>query len=257
LVPDRARTATGGTAKQVRQSTPPDHSAKPTPPSRSAKLTPAIDLARPTPRGHTAKCTKVIANDRCAENRGTRHSENVTAERDKTLEGSLSRSRPQRPETQPHRNRGRLDNPLNVRTHILVHPDSWDSYQAADQERQLTGGKPPDRICENPGSVSKGANQRAPDNRAESLPKSVPPPDCDLTRSEMVPPAGLWPSQVGDQERQLTCEELLDRICEKHGSFSKGANQRAPDNRAEPLPKRCHPPIAAGRWPGRRIHRRR
>jgi hypothetical protein len=76
----------------------------------------------------------------------------------------LCRSRPQRPETQPHRNRGRLDHPLNVRTHILVHPDSWDSYQVADQERQLTCEEPPDRICENPGSFSKGANQRAQNN---------------------------------------------------------------------------------------------
>ena len=85
-------------------------------------------------------------------------------------------------------------------------------------------------------------------------PRWCHPPIADFPRSEMVPPAGLWPSQVGDQERQLTGAELPDRISENPGSFSKGANQRAPDNRAEPLPKtvppcdprRCHPPIAAG-----------
>ena len=60
--------------------------------------------------------------------------------------------------------------------------------QVADQECQLTGAELPDRICEKHGSFSKGAKQRAPDDRAEPLPKTVPPPDCWLFGSEMVPP---------------------------------------------------------------------
>jgi hypothetical protein len=48
---------------------------------------------------------------------------------------------------------------------------------------------------------------------------------------------GAYLGQAVDQERQVTCEEVSERICINLGIFSKGAKQRAPRKRAEPLPK--------------------
>ena len=53
---------------------------------------------------------------------------------------------------------------------------------------------------------------------------------------------GAYLGQAVDQERQVTCEEVPERICVCLGIFSKGAKQRAPDNRAEPLSKMVPPP---------------
>jgi hypothetical protein len=72
-------------------------------------------------------------------------------------------------------------------------------------------------------------------------------PCCSLPK--MVPPPGLWPSQVGDQERQLTCEELLDRICEKHGSFQRAPIRERQTTALNRSPKRCHPLVLDGATP--------
>ena len=53
---------------------------------------------------------------------------------------------------------------------------------------------------------------------------------------------GAYLGQAVDQERQVTCEEVSERICINLGIFSKGAKQRAPRKRAEPLPKMGPPP---------------
>ena len=57
---------------------------------------------------------------------------------------------------------------------------------------------------------------------------------------------GAFLGQAVDQERQVTCEEVSEKICVNLGIFSKGAKQRAPRKHAEPLPKMG--PLAELNW---------
>jgi hypothetical protein len=69
--------------------------------------------------------------------------------------------------------------------------------QAVDQERQVTCGEVPERICVNLGIFSKGAKQRAPRKRAEPLPKMGAP--AELTWGQ--PQVGTIPNQIGATPR--------------------------------------------------------